>query len=159
MGRKKKIFKLNDKMRCLNCSKEKEVKYFIKYKSRLGHTLFRKKCSECWNKFIREYRKENNWKKKSREYDLKKNYGITFDKYLEMVKEQNNQCAISLKTPKKLYVDHNHKLKMVRGLLCLNCNCGIGYFKDNPLFLKKAQEYLVKTKIPDNTLNREIKHN
>lgn len=39
-------------------------------------------------------------------------------------------------------VDHDHKTGMVRGALCINCNLGIGHFKDNPELLEYAALYL-----------------
>lgn len=57
-------------------------------------------------------------------------------------------CAICGKLPGKtnggrpLAVDHDHKTGRVRGLLCENCNNGLGRFKDNPAFLREAVGYL-----------------
>lgn len=42
------------------------------------------------------------------------------------------------------YRDHCHKTGKQRGILCVNCNLGIGIFKDNTDFLKSAIEYLEK---------------
>lgn len=78
-------------------------------------------------------------------------YGLSVDDYAEMLKAQNYACAIC-KTlhydehRKRLYIDHDHPLgkKAVRGLLCQNCNIGLGVFKDNIDSLKAAIRYLEK---------------
>ncbi len=41
-------------------------------------------------------------------------------------------------------VDHNHNTGKVRGLLCNNCNAGIGLFQDSIKILEKALLYLKK---------------
>jgi hypothetical protein len=78
---------------------------------------------------------------------LKCNYGITVEKYQEMLKEQNNMCAIcdielSNKDKKTTpHVDHSHKTGEVRGILCLVCNTKISVL-EMPEFLAKAYSYL-----------------
>ncbi len=63
-----------------------------------------------------------------------------------MLQLQNNCCAICNKpaqeTLKNLYVDHNHKNGKIRGLLCQNCNSGLGHFKEDIVTLKNAINYL-----------------
>ena len=58
---------------------------------------------------------------------------------------QKPDCCLlcGIKT-EKLVIDHCHKTKRVRGLLCHQCNSGLGHFKDNTEFLLKAVEYLSK---------------
>lgn len=74
------------------------------------------------------------------------NHGITLDEYDEMVLAQNNTCAICSNPPggrwKKLYIDHCHQTGRIRGLLCHNCNLGLGNFRDSPKSLIKASEYI-----------------
>jgi hypothetical protein len=78
---------------------------------------------------------------------LKREYGIDKDGYENLLKLQNGKCAIcglheQNHRNKVLNVDHNHKTKKVRGLLCNNCNRGLGHLKDNILFLENALAYL-----------------
>ena len=84
---------------------------------------------------------------------LKKFFGITFQDYQRMIDEQGNKCAIcenpetaiDKRTGKvrRLHVDHNHRTKRVRGLLCSRCNIGIGYLMDDPRIARKAADYLI----------------
>lgn len=62
--------------------------------------------------------------------DLKYNYGITLQEYNDLLQSQDGKCGICSKFPsnKRLAVDHNHITGEVRGLLCDNCNRGIGMF-------------------------------
>lgn len=82
-------------------------------------------------------------------------YGITKEQYLEMSAAQNDKCACcgrpeSATTPsgkvKALCVDHCHKTNVVRGLLCSNCNSGLGMFKDDPAIILSAAAYLERNK-------------
>jgi hypothetical protein len=75
-------------------------------------------------------------------------YNITANDYDTMLKEQNHKCKICLisflhtKHSTKPFIDHCHTTNKVRGLLCLHCNAGLGYFKDDVDVLQKATTYL-----------------
>ena len=77
-----------------------------------------------------------------------KKYGLTEEQFRAMETKQNSLCAICGKTEKNidrnLSVDHDHVTGKVRGLLCSNCNRGLGYFKDNSELMKKAAEYVIQ---------------
>ena len=45
---------------------------------------------------------------------------------------------------KELNIDHCHETTGFRGLLCSNCNRGLGHFRDRPDLLEKAIDYLVQ---------------
>lgn len=87
-------------------------------------------------------------------FKLKYRYGITPEKYSELFHEQNGRCSICgneettrhnrSKKIQKLAVDHCHTTGNVRGLLCQDCNRGLGKFHDDPTRLQKAIEYLTK---------------
>jgi hypothetical protein len=42
----------------------------------------------------------------------------------------------------RLNIDHDHVTLIVRGILCGNCNNGLGQFQDSPGLLRKAADYL-----------------
>ena len=55
-------------------------------------------------------------------------------------------CGISKKQTQQieLYVDHDHLTGKIRGLLCLQCNVGIGMLGDNLEGVQKAYDYLFR---------------
>ncbi len=55
---------------------------------------------------------------------------------------QDGKCAICLEPRERLMVDHDHGNGFVRGLLCVNCNSGLGHFKDSTDRLTRAIHYL-----------------
>jgi hypothetical protein len=93
----------------------------------------------------REWRKQNPTRSKG--YDQKKKFGIGIAEYDAMFSEQNGGCAICGKPRDKhfrLAVDHDHATGEIRGLLCADCNRGLGLFADNPERLRKAADYLTR---------------
>jgi len=63
------------------------------------------------------------------------------DDELRELKRTTHECVICGKT-EPLVVDHDHLTGKVRGLLCNHCNRGLGHFRDNPLLLEFAAQYL-----------------
>jgi hypothetical protein len=65
-----------------------------------------------------------------------------------MLESQKGMCAIcgskevKRKGAKYFNIDHCHKNKNVRGLLCHNCNIVLGKIEDSKQWLKKALIYL-----------------
>jgi hypothetical protein len=89
-------------------------------------------------------------KRKYKSHMLSARYGINIDQYETMLTAQNGRCAIC-KTKdhngvgKYFHVDHCHKTKKIRGLLCGRCNVMIGMAQDNADRLIAAAAYLRKT--------------
>lgn len=81
-------------------------------------------------------------------------YGIGKEKYDKLYQEQSGKCAICggegfamiREDAVKMVVDHNHATGEVRGLLCHNCNRGLGLFQDDSGLLDNAKKYLDKYK-------------
>lgn len=79
-----------------------------------------------------------------------KRVGATPEMYNAMYQAQGGLCAIC-KTDKpdlpkgdNFAVDHCHKTKRVRGLLCNRCNLVLGKAEDDPLLLEAMAAYLRK---------------
>ncbi len=78
-----------------------------------------------------------------------KTYNITAFDFNAMWESQNGCCAICQiklqprgRSKNSAAIDHNHKTREVRGLLCRGCNHGIGSLQDNPSILLAAANYL-----------------
>lgn len=80
-------------------------------------------------------------REKGKAYFRMRLYGVTDDQFKNMLAQQNNACAICFER-KELVVDHNHTTGNVRGLLCKNCNLGIGHFSESQEALTSAINYL-----------------
>lgn len=75
-------------------------------------------------------------------------YGVKAEDYEKMLSRQNGCCAVcGDKSNKPLVIDHCHTSGAVRGLLCGNCNTGIGMFRDDAALLQKAISYLDRVEI------------
>lgn len=100
------------------------------------------------------WRKENPEKNKqsSLKTKLKSKYGLTLDGLAVLWESQDRSCAIcqrpiSLNASEKSskpHIDHCHVSGVVRGLLCLTCNTGLGMFGDSTDLLDAAKSYLLR---------------
>jgi hypothetical protein len=132
----RKALKERDEFWCLPCRNRTKVHLPRKY---VGTKQERnRQATKAW-------RESNPNKVLDKRY--KERYGVTFVEYQLMLKAQNHKCAICGVNEKesrqgKLVVDHNHATKAIRGLLCHNCNCGLGHFNDNIDKLQNAIKYI-----------------
>ena len=73
---------------------------------------------------------------------LSAKYGITQEEYEAMLSNQGHVCWICKeKGKRRLTIDHDHETGKIRGLLCCNCNFGLGFFNDDPGLLRRAAQY------------------
>lgn len=128
---------------CKKCGKEKPSSKF--YKNREYKDEREKVCKACRSVRFKELYQKN--PDKARRSRYQKNFGITLADYDEMFAQQQGKCAICGTTIpggdcKHFSVDHDHVTGLVRGLLCVDCNHGLGFFKDNIKALAGAVLYL-----------------
>lgn len=78
-----------------------------------------------------------------------KKYNMTEEEHIAILERQNYICAIC-PTPvdKSSHIDHCHDTLIVRGILCHQCNVGLGMFKDSVVNLESAARYLKYTYLP-----------
>jgi len=108
----------------------------------LGRKYYQKNKKKI-NEKQRKYNRENPEKRKNTM--LKNAYGITLEQYNQIFEKQKGKCAICKRHQKELTrtlcVDHNHKTKQVRGLLCVTCNTDVSVVENR---LKEMLKYLNK---------------
>lgn len=131
---------------CTNCNSIKKLdEYYFRINKKTETKYYQSFCKNCQNRY--DYNNDKNFK-------LKKAYGITLKEYEQLLSKQNGKCAICnidnngkyRNKPRAFAVDHCHSTGKIRGLLCSDCNTGIGLLKDNINYLQLAIKYLNKTK-------------
>ena len=115
-------------------------------------------CKTCHASRMKRYRHaagEPEWVK-AKDRMLRRNFGIGWEQYQQIFEQQSGKCCICGQPEQTkrsatyrgenlqllLAVDHDHVTGKVRGLLCGTCNRGIGYLRENPVFLAAAIIYL-----------------
>jgi len=135
---------------CKKCGVSKPLTDFHKNpKSRDGRGT---QCKKCTHANLAEQRKRPEAKERFKKYAwrsmIKKRYAMTEQRYNVLLDAQRGGCAIcgaltaADKFQRRLHIDHCHETKTVRGLLCGNCNNGIGRFKEDANLLRIAAAYL-----------------
>ncbi len=99
-------------------------------------------CDECL-RAASNARSRAKW----REGYLRRTYGISIERYEEMVAKQRGCCAICGTSDPggrhgDFVVDHDHHTGAVRSLLCSNCNAGIGLLGEDITVMTSAISYL-----------------
>jgi len=120
---------------CMTCDVEKHITEFYMRDKKTGRR--HSACKECDKARVKARHQAN--PDRTRNNDLKRNYGITLKEHQEMYEAQNGLCATCKKPGdgkwKKLCVDHDHKTGKLRQLLCRRCNMILGQaYDDKSLF-------------------------
>ncbi len=105
----------------------------------------RRKNPEYYAAYNRKRRERPEVKRHDRDSHLRRKFGITSDRYDEMLVAQGGGCAICGRAPRpdiSLHVDHEHGTGKVRGLLCFPCNQSLGLLADDPERCRAAAAYL-----------------
>lgn len=99
-------------------------------------------CRKCHNQASKNWRVKNSGYHRNR--SCIDNYGMTYKEKEQLLKFQKRKCAICNKKVenRNAQVDHCHKTKQIRLILCNSCNLAIGKFQDRPELLIRAAEYL-----------------
>ena len=132
---------------CTKCGIQKPISEY--YKSTKAYDGLQSCCKPCHKtvcktSHVKHKLKRNLYNKK---YNIEKNYKISYNSYLTLIKSQNGNCQICkniLKIDKNTHLDHCHYTGKIRGVLCGKCNTGIGQFNDSTELLKSALKYLKK---------------
>ncbi len=126
-GRTRRV--VDDKLWCRDCSEWKPLEQFYPNPKagRIGKSSYCKVCQvgrARWSNYVAKY-------------------SLSREAYQALLHAQGGVCAICGIGPEKpLRVDHCHDSLRVRGLLCDACNTGLGQFKDNADYLRRAIDYL-----------------
>ena len=125
--------------RCPDCGLVKPLDEFPRSRNaKEGRGAY---CRPCHNARGKASKERNGG---ARHYHLVRRYGISAAEVAAMVEAQGGLCAICREAP-AVHVDHDHVFGTVRGVLCFNCNGGLGQFRDRTDVMRQAIDYLERT--------------
>src|SRR5690349_13951430 len=126
---------------CPSCETVLPLESFVRNKTTT--TGYGSYCRPCQNAKATESRERLHGG--ARHYHLRRRYDIGADDVVRLLAAQGGCCAVCLRplTVKQCHVDHDHATGNVRGILCFNCNGGLGQFRDDVRLLRRAARYLV----------------
>jgi hypothetical protein len=122
---------------CHKCQKAKRHSEFNRAaNTRTGLNDACRSCAQEW------FRTRGAHLKRVRE--LRTKYNVSLDEWNAMCVAQDGKCACCrTKLQYKPALDHCHDTLVVRGILCSNCNTGLGKLGDNVEGLHRAETYLL----------------
>lgn len=136
---------------CSICKVTKPISTFVKDSCRPDG--FHVYCSECRAPLQRKHarafkmREPERKTRQDRGTWLRSKYKLSLELFEKLIEEQGGVCMICKVAPSGIgtnhwNVDHDHVTGRRRGLLCGNCNRGLGLFKDDPARCEEAASYL-----------------
>lgn len=88
-------------------------------------------------------------KRENKDAKLRRLFGMNLEAYQTLVEKQEGKCAACHRPLGELrdgalrpVVDHDHKSLKVRGVIHANCNCIIGFAREEPVVLEFLASYL-----------------
>jgi hypothetical protein len=133
---------------CIKCNLEFRKQRYNSEEAVARTQQWRKDNPERFQAWVAEYRNRPERKRKQRDTYYRRTFGITADDVDALIEKQGGVCVICGRTPERLaswHVDHCHETGVVRGILCIDCNQGIGKFHEDPARLRAAADYLEST--------------
>jgi len=118
---------VDGKLICSKCGENKPVEQFYENghrKNKPNVKKYQTVCKTCIRKQMAQVR-----------------YNITEKQFEDLFTKAAGRCAIC-KEETDLVIDHDHITGEVRGLLCGDCNRGIGFLDENPKILASAIKYV-----------------
>ena len=119
---------------CKKCNESKDLFDFSSHPT--TKDKLQSYCKSCAKKATQDFLGRNPG------YHRNRSYGLSEGEYKALAIKQDHRCAICDTTMVRPNVDHDHKTKAVRGLLCWHCNVGLGHFFDDRQLLGRAMGYL-----------------
>jgi hypothetical protein len=139
---------------CTKCKQDKSLFDFSKKNAKNRPPGLQPRCKACAIEDL------NAWRQAKGEDGLKdlyykRLYGLTLAAFNSIFLAQGGLCVLCKRqlnlvgiSGDRAVVDHCHKNGHVRGILCNECNRGLGYFKDNIMALNNAVAYLTREDQP-----------
>lgn len=133
---------------CKKCGELKPISEFSFKRPKGRKPGLQPRCKTCSIEDIRLWREAQS-EERLKDLYYKRTYGLSLEDFNLMFVKQKGKCPLCNRDLSLIHlnadravVDHCHKDGHIRGILCNECNRGLGYFKDNKETLMNAIKYL-----------------
>jgi Recombination endonuclease VII len=139
------------------CSAQCKGKWWAEQRKQQRREVPPRPCKKCGNPVAHrmgipvcaDCRTDGRSRPYKRSVHVKSNYGLTKAEYDRLLAQQRGRCAVCrAKKPGggrgDWRVDHDHVTGQIRGLLCNNCNSGIGFLQEDPDVIAAAARYVAR---------------
>lgn len=116
---------------------------------RLSDPVAREKHLECMRRIHRRNMQDPEYRQRRSDDTLLRRFGLTRADRETMLASQGGRCAVCRTDDppgehanRRWHIDHCHKTRRVRAILCANCNNALGFLRESVTTAEAMVEYI-----------------
>ncbi len=117
--------------KCSKCLVTKTLAEFHSQPSgKMGRHSYCSECACSIQRSVRNTKPRPYSTEQKRRWHIRSRYKASVEQIEALYVQQGGKCGICKKPLRRYHIDHDHRTKIIRGLLCHRCNVRIGGWED-----------------------------